>query len=84
MPFLDWVNKNQAVVSASDVPYHLLQLEETYGDTRTAQNNLIIQGDNLLALKALLPFYTNKIKCIFIDPPYNTGRGCPVFCVNVG
>lgn len=73
MPFLDWVNKNQAVDSAGQVPYHLLQLHETYGDKNAAQKNLIIQGDNLQALKALLPFYTDKVKCIFIDPPYNTG-----------
>lgn len=73
MPFLDWVNKNQAVSSASTVPYHLLQLEQTHGDAQSAQDNLIIQGDNLQALKALLPFYTSKVKCIFIDPPYNTG-----------
>lgn len=73
MPFLDWVNKNQAVSSAANVPYHLLQLEKTYGDAQAAQKNLIIQGDNLQALKALLPFYTGKVKCIFIDPPYNTG-----------
>ena len=73
MPFLDWVNKNQAVTSASQVPYHLLQLEQTHGDADAAQQNLIIQGDNLQALKALLPFYTSKVKCVFIDPPYNTG-----------
>ena len=73
MPFLDWVNKNQAVTSASQVPYHLLQLEQTHGDADAAQQNLIIQGDNLQTLKALLPFYTGKVKCIFIDPPYNTG-----------
>ena len=73
MPFLDWVNKNQAVTSASQVPYHLLQLEQTHGDKNTALQNLIIQGDNLQALKALLPFYTGKVKCIYIDPPFNTG-----------
>ena len=73
MPFLDWVNKNQAVSAASNVPYHLLQLNTQYGDAKHAKDNLLIQGDNLQALKALLPFYTGKIKCIFIDPPYNTG-----------
>ncbi|MEG2273021.1 MAG: DNA methyltransferase, partial [Acinetobacter sp.] len=72
MPFLDWVNKNQAVQTSNDVPYHLLQHNKTYGDTDAASDNLIIQGDNLQALKALLPFYTGKVKCIFIDPPYNT------------
>ena len=70
MPFLDWVNKNQAVQTSDEVPYHLLQHQKSYGDTDVAADNLIIQGDNLQALKALLPFYTGKVKCIFIDPPY--------------
>ncbi len=69
MPFLDWVNKNQAKVSTDEVPYHLLQQVKTYGEP---SENLLIQGDNLLALKALLPFYAGQVKCIFIDPPYNT------------
>lgn len=72
MPFLDWVNKNQAKDTAREVPYHLLKREATYGDVTAAANNLIIQGDNLLALKALIPFYAGRVKCIFIDPPYNT------------
>lgn len=72
MPFLDWVNKNQAVQSISQVPYHILQLQSIHGDALAAQENLIIEGDNLQALKALLPFYSGKVKCIFIDPPYNT------------
>ncbi|OYV36567.1 MAG: site-specific DNA-methyltransferase, partial [Thiomonas sp. 20-64-5] len=69
MPFLDWVNKNQAKETSRDVPYHLLHQQQTYGD---AADNLLIQGDNLLALKALIPFYAGRVKCIFIDPPYNT------------
>ncbi|MDN7945953.1 site-specific DNA-methyltransferase [Burkholderia multivorans] len=72
MPFLDWVNKNQAKDTAREVPYHLLKREAIYGDTSVASDNLIIQGDNLLALKALLPFYAGQVKCIYIDPPYNT------------
>lgn len=72
MPFLDWVNKNQAKDSTREVPYHLLKREMSYGDAATAAENLIIQGDNLLALKALIPFYAGRVKCIFIDPPYNT------------
>lgn len=72
MPFLDWVNKNQAKDATREVPYHLLKREATYGDTSTVTENLIIQGDNLLALKALVPFYAGQVKCIFIDPPYNT------------
>ncbi|MDE0478347.1 MAG: site-specific DNA-methyltransferase, partial [Gammaproteobacteria bacterium] len=39
-----------------------------------AEGNLIIHGDNLHALKALLPRYAGKVDCIFIDPPYNTGN----------
>lgn len=70
MPVLDWVNKAQAAVAANDVPYHLLQLQSVHGDP--AADNLLIQGDNLLALKALLPFYRGLVKCVFIDPPYNT------------
>ena len=72
MPFLDWVNKNQAVQTSDNVPYHLLQHQQSYGDATVANDNLIIQGDNLQAIKALLPFYTSKVKCISIDPPYNT------------
>ncbi|MBU4273814.1 MAG: site-specific DNA-methyltransferase [Proteobacteria bacterium] len=70
MPFLDWVNKTQAATSAAEVPYHLLQFESAHGDT--GAENLLIQGDNLKALKALLPFYRGQVKCIYIDPPYNT------------
>ena len=72
MPLLDWVNRNQAEETATSVPYHLLKFEKAYGDTEQAKENLIIQGDNLQALKALLPLYGGQVKCIFIDPPYNT------------
>lgn len=72
MPFLDWVNKNQSKETAQVVPYHLLKKEQAYGSDHAASQNLLIQGDNLLALKALLPFYAGQVKCIFIDPPYNT------------
>lgn len=72
MPLLDWVNRNQAEETATQVPYHLLKFEKSYGDAERAKENLIIQGDNLQALKALLPLYGGQIKCIFIDPPYNT------------
>lgn len=72
MPFLDWVNKNQAKETPREVPYHLLKLEESYGDLGAAGENMLIQGDNLLALKALLPFYAGRVKCVAIDVPYNT------------
>lgn len=73
MPFLDWVNKNAAKEATHNIPVHLLQQEAVYGDTSGPHSdNLLIQGDNLLALKALMPVYAGRIKCIFIDPPYNT------------
>jgi len=70
MPHLEWMNKTQAIAQAADVPYHLLRFERGYGDANA--DNLLIRGDNLLALKALLPFYRGRVKCIYIDPPYNT------------
>lgn len=69
MPFLDWVNKNQARASSTQVPYHLLHKEAEFGEP---SENMVIQGDNLLALRALMPLYAGRVKCIFIDPPYNT------------
>ncbi len=68
MPFLDWVNKNQAVGGTAEVPYHLLQFQTSHGDVEA--ENMFIHGDNLPALKALLPFYRGQVKCIYIDPPY--------------
>ncbi|WP_284884914.1 site-specific DNA-methyltransferase [Citrobacter portucalensis] len=70
MPFLDWVNKNQAKAVSTSVPYHLLQKEAEFGTP--SKDNMVIQGDNLLALRALMPLYAGQVKCIFIDPPYNT------------
>ena len=72
MPLLDWVNRNQAEETATQVPYHLLKFKQAYGDEEQAKENLIIHGDNLHALKALLPTHTGQIKCIYIDPPFNT------------
>lgn len=72
MPFLDWINKNQAKQQSRDVPYHLLKHQQSYGDSNAAKQNMLIQGDNLLALKALMPLYAGQVKCVFIDPPYNT------------
>lgn len=70
MPLLDWLNKEQAVVAVKETPYKLLEEkpELSYGDRDSG--NLLIQGDNLEALKALIPFYAGEVKCVFIDPPY--------------
>ena len=72
MPILHWLNKDQAVKTAKQSAYRLLEEvpELSYGDQST--ENMLIQGDNLEALKALIPFYAGKVKCIYIDPPYNT------------
>jgi adenine-specific DNA-methyltransferase len=72
MPKLDWLTRPEDEKTAASVPYRLLDAvpELSYGDEHT--ENMLIQGDNLEALKSLLPFYAAQVKCIFIDPPYNT------------
>ena len=72
MPTLQWLTKNEDVQAARKVPYRLLEEvpELSYGDPNSG--NMLIQGDNLDALKALLPYFAGKVKCIYIDPPYNT------------
>lgn len=72
MPILHWLNKEETVTKAKNIAYRLLEEvpELSYGDEES--ENLLIQGDNLEALKALIPFYAGKVKCIYIDPPYNT------------
>ena len=72
MPILHWLNKEEAINTAKRCDYRLLEEvpELSYGDAEN--ENLLIQGDNLEALKALMPFYAGKVKFIYIDPPYNT------------
>lgn len=62
MPTLDWLNRSAAFNTAAQVPYRLLDTASTHGDAEAAQHNLLIQGENLEALKALLPFYRRKVK----------------------
>ena len=71
MPTLDWLNRQSAFTTSARVPYRLLDQVSIHGDAALQNDNLLIQGDNLEALKALLPFYRGQVKCIFIDPPYN-------------
>ena len=78
MPTLTWTGKEDALRAASLVPFRLLEPHQaleggSFGDPESALENLLIQGDNLEALKALLPYYAGRVKCIYIDPPYNTG-----------
>ncbi|HAX18135.1 MAG TPA: type III restriction endonuclease subunit M [Actinobacteria bacterium] len=72
MPILDWIGKKQVINHDKEVPFRLLKRVESLSVGES--ENLIIKGDNLEALKALLPYYYNKVKCIYIDPPYNTGN----------
>jgi len=94
MPTLNWIGKDKVVSHHQDVPYRVL--EHKYGFTAdpstgsgqeseqpTNSGNKIIHGDNLEALKSLLPEYEGKVKCIYIDPPYNTGNESWVYNDNV-
>ena len=71
MPVLHWLTRDEDVAAAR-VPYRLLEEVPGQGASAPAAGNMLIQGDNLEALKALLPFYAGSVKCIYIDPPYNT------------
>lgn len=82
MPTLDWIGKDKVVTHHNDVPFRVLDRKYTFGDTPDS-GHMIIHGDNLEALKALLPEYENRIKCIYIDPPYNTGNENWVYNDNV-
>ena len=89
MPTLHWLGKDKVINHHQDVPFRLL--DHQYGarpdGTQTAEptgsGNQIIHGDNLEALKALLPQYEGRVKCIYIDPPYNTGNEGWVYNDNV-
>jgi len=74
MPTLDWIGKKAVLNHHREVPYHLLKCDKGLSVGDPGSGNLLVQGDNLLALKALLPYYAGQVKCIYIDPPYNTGN----------
>lgn len=78
MPTLQWIGKEKIINHHLDVPYRVLNHQYGFSEsgqqpTETGSGNKIIHGDNLETLKSLLPEYEGKIKCIYIDPPYNTG-----------
>ncbi len=88
MPTLHWIGKEKVINHHIDVPFRVL--EHSYGfnngtqtTEETKSGNKIIHGDNLEALKSLLPEYEGRIKCIYIDPPYNTGNEGWVYNDNV-
>lgn len=74
MPTLDWIGKSAVLNHHREVPFRLLNSNPTLSAGDPETGNLLVQGDNLHALKALLPYYAGRVKCIYIDPPYNTGN----------
>lgn len=81
MPTLEWIGKDKVINHHQEVPYRILDNKYTYN--AESSENMIIHGDNLLALKSLLPQYEGKVDCIYIDPPYNTGNEKWVYNDNV-
>ena len=78
MPTLTWVGKDKVVNHHHDVPYRVLNKQYHFGLPAGQEANLsrnhIVHGDNLEALKSLLPEFEGQVNCIYIDPPYNTGN----------
>lgn len=79
MPTLEWIGKSKVVNHHQDVPYRVLDRQYSYDadgqhEDDNGSENMIIRGDNLEALKALMSRYEGRVKCIYIDPPYNTGN----------
>ena len=83
MPTLDWIGKQAVVNHHREVPTRLLHCDSALSAGDPETGNLLVEGDNLEALKALLPYYAGQIKCIYIDPPYNTGKEGWVYNDNV-
>lgn len=85
MPTLNWIGKDKVITHHQEVPFRVLEHKYNFGENNSTEvsDNKIIHGDNLEALKALLPEYEGRIKCIYIDPPYNTGNENWVYNDNV-
>ncbi|MCZ4064496.1 site-specific DNA-methyltransferase [Oxalobacter aliiformigenes] len=79
MPILEWTGKEKVINHHLEVPYRVLERQYSFDkggchEKDNGSENMIIHGDNLSALKSLLPRYEGRVKCIYIDPPYNTGN----------
>ena len=88
MPTLEWIGKEKVINHHQEVPFRVLDRQYSFDDNGqhagdNGSENMIIHGDNLEALKALLPRYEGRVKCIYIDPPYNTGNEGWVYNDNV-
>lgn len=88
MPTLEWIGKEKVINHHQEVPFRVLERRYSFDengqmDADNGSENMVIRGDNLEALKALLPRYEGRVKCIYIDPPYNTGNEGWVYNDNV-
>ena len=88
MPTLEWIGKSKVINHHQEVPFRVLERKYSFDENGehsedNGSDNMIIRGDNLEALKALLPRYEGRVKCIYIDPPYNTGNEGWVYNDNV-
>jgi len=83
MPVLDWIGKKAVVNHHREVPYRLLHCDKSKSAGDPDAGNLLVQGDNQEALNALLPYYAGKVKCIYIDSPYNMGNEGWIYNNNV-
>ena len=83
MPILNWLTRDEDIRAASRVPYRLLEEVPDLSTGNPNSENMLLQADNLEALKALLPFYAGRVKCIYIDPPFNTGQAYESYDDNI-
>jgi adenine-specific DNA-methyltransferase len=74
MPILHWLDRDKHTKAVEGVPYRLLEADDEHSAGEIDTPNMLIQGDTLEALKALLPYYAGRVKCIYADPPFNTGQ----------
>jgi len=72
MPTLNWLDRHKTLATTPKVPCRVLRVDAGLSCGEVDSGNMLIQGDNLHALKALLPTFRGAVKCVFIDPPYNT------------
>ena len=83
MPTLNWIGKEAVVNHPHQVPFHMLKDVPDLACGQPGDGNFIVHGDNLVAFKALLSYYTGQVKCVYIDPPYNIGNEGWVYNDNV-
>jgi hypothetical protein len=74
VPTLNWIGREAAIDHHNQIPYRLLRCDDELSVGNATTGNLLVEGDNLEALKALIPYNAGRVRCIYIDPPYNTGE----------